>query len=61
MDASGWFEAIDSQRLYLLYASLTFLSCTVISIASSEHPIWRGPRKEAKRGPPCGPRVTRAS
>src|SRR6266571_4738717 len=35
----------------LLYASLTFLSCIVISIASSEHPLWRGPRKEAKRGP----------
>jgi len=48
-------------RIYLLYASLTFLSCIVISIASSEHPLWRGPRKEAKRGPPCGPRVTRAS
>src|SRR5712691_1762310 len=36
-----------------------FLSCTVISIASNEHPVWRGHSKEAKRGQPCGHRITR--
>ena len=39
------------------------LSCVrqpiVIAIASDEHLVWRGHRKEATRGPPCGPRVTR--
>src|SRR5882724_6705320 len=24
-----------------------------------DHPVWRGPREEAKRGPPCGHRITR--
>ena len=28
-------------------------------MASSEHPVWRGHSKEAKRRQPCGPRITR--
>ncbi len=43
----------------LLYASLTIPLVAVISIASDEHPAWRGHRKEAKRGPPRGYRITR--
>src|SRR5215831_18620729 len=35
-----------------------FLSCTVISIASNAHPVWRGHGQEAKRGPPGGHRIT---
>jgi hypothetical protein len=30
-----------------------------ISIASIEHPAWRGHREEAKRGPPSGHRIPR--
>jgi hypothetical protein len=30
-----------------------------ISIASIDHPVWRSPREEAKRGPPSGHRITR--
>src|SRR2546426_9229978 len=30
-----------------------------ISIAYIDHPVWRGHREEAKRGPPCGHRLTR--
>ena len=30
-----------------------------ISIAYIDHPVWRGHREEAKRGPPCGHRITR--
>ena len=30
-----------------------------ISMASGEHPVWRGHSKEAKRRQPCGPRITR--
>src|SRR2546425_4290926 len=48
-----------SRSLSLLYASLTFLSCTVISTASNEHPVGRGHRREAKSGSLCGPRITR--
>jgi hypothetical protein len=36
-----------------------FLSCLVISIASSKYLVWRGHSKEAKRGQPCGHRITR--
>src|SRR5712691_3258237 len=36
-----------------------FLSCTVISIGCDEHPVWQGHRTEAKRGQPCGPRITK--
>ena len=47
------------------YTDCMPLSCViqhiVLSIASDEHHVWRGHRKEAKRGPPCGPRVTRTS
>ena len=30
-----------------------------ISTASIDHPAWRDHREEAKRGPPCGQRLTR--
>src|SRR6266516_6475955 len=30
-----------------------------ISIAYIDHPVWRSHREEAKRGPPCGHRLTR--
>jgi hypothetical protein len=30
-----------------------------ISIAYIDHPVWRGYREEAKRGPPCEHRITR--
>ena len=30
-----------------------------ISIVSIDYPVWRGHRDAAKRGPPCGPRITR--
>src|SRR2546427_11154590 len=30
-----------------------------ISIAYIDHPVWRGHRDAAKRGPPCGHRITR--
>src|SRR5712691_3835840 len=30
-----------------------------ISIAYIDHPVWRSHREEAKRGPPCGHRITR--
>src|SRR6266446_5892893 len=30
-----------------------------ISIAYIDHPGWRSPREETKRGPPCGHRLTR--
>src|SRR5712691_9396724 len=30
-----------------------------ISIAYIDHPVWRGHREEAKRGPPCEHRITR--
>src|SRR3989442_14912785 len=30
-----------------------------ISIAYIDHSVWRGHREEAKRGPPCGHRITR--
>ena len=30
-----------------------------ISIAYIDHPVWRGHCEEAKRGSPCGPRLTR--
>src|SRR2546425_4816159 len=30
-----------------------------ISIIYIGNPVWRGHREEAKRGPPCGPRLTR--
>ena len=31
----------------------------VLSIAYIDHPVWRGHREEAKRGPPCEHRITR--
>src|SRR5712691_7141493 len=30
-----------------------------ISIAYIDHPVWRSHHEEAKRGPPCGHRLTR--
>jgi hypothetical protein len=30
----------------------------VLSVAADEHPVWRGHRQEAKRGPPGGQRIT---
>jgi len=30
-----------------------------ISMADIDHPVWRRPREEAKRGPPSGHRITR--
>src|SRR5712691_8777128 len=30
-----------------------------ISIVYIDHPVWRSHREEAKRGPPCGHRITR--
>src|SRR3989475_7561044 len=30
-----------------------------ISIAYIDYPVWRSHREEAKRGPPCGHRITR--
>src|SRR2546427_2019187 len=30
-----------------------------ISICYIDHPVWRSHHEEAKRGPPCGHRITR--
>ena len=47
--------------LYLLYAPFLCETTHGISIASDEYPVWQGHTKEAKRGPPGGPRITRTS
>src|SRR5216684_1060332 len=35
-------------------------ACIFISIDYIDHPVWRGHREEAKRGPPRGHRITRS-
>src|ERR687883_2067584 len=43
--------------LNLLYLLSQFLYCTVISMASNEHAVWRSHGQEAKRGWPGGQRI----
>ncbi len=50
---------IITPRLYFLYALSGVMEHIVIAIASDEPHMWRGHRKEAKRGWPGGYRLTR--
>src|SRR5688572_15714732 len=52
---------LEACQIDLLYASLSIALGAFMSIASSEHPVSRGQNEEAKREPPCGPRITRHS